>query len=169
MNRFVYPVCPSCSHGHDHDACSTRLHGFAAPLVIATLIHSLFDGWALTAARDSHFHGVGQAISVALWLHKLPESIAFGVVLKGALRSRAKALSWAVLAQIAVLAGAALEYFSAPYLEAAWITGLLAIGSGTFLFLGFHAIEGGWSGRRFAHPAPGMHVSGQEGEKVVHR
>ena len=31
VDRFVYPVCPSCSHTHDHDSCSTRLHGFAGP------------------------------------------------------------------------------------------------------------------------------------------
>src|SRR5215217_2236229 len=51
IDRYVYPVCPSCSHTHDHDHCSTRLHGFAAPLMVATLIHSFFDGWALGAAQ----------------------------------------------------------------------------------------------------------------------
>src|SRR5690242_754549 len=30
INRFVYPVCPTCSHDHDHTACTTELHGFAA-------------------------------------------------------------------------------------------------------------------------------------------
>ena len=51
IDRFVYPVCPTCSHTHDHDHCAMRLHGFAPPLIIATLIHSFFDGWALAAAQ----------------------------------------------------------------------------------------------------------------------
>src|SRR5437667_9632824 len=33
VNRFVYPVCPMCADDHDHSACSTELHGFAAPLI----------------------------------------------------------------------------------------------------------------------------------------
>src|SRR4051794_25866101 len=32
INSFVYRVCPTCSHDHDHNSCSTELHGFAAPL-----------------------------------------------------------------------------------------------------------------------------------------
>ena len=26
VNRFVYRVCPTCAHDHDHNACSTELH-----------------------------------------------------------------------------------------------------------------------------------------------
>ena len=32
VDKHLYPVCPSCSHTHDHDSCVTRLHGFAGPL-----------------------------------------------------------------------------------------------------------------------------------------
>jgi zinc transporter ZupT len=99
----VYPVCPSCSHSHDHDSCSTRLHGFATPLIVATVIHSAFDGWALTAAATSEFVHVGYAFSLGMWVHKLPESIAVGVIVKAALRSKRKALIWAVLVQFAVI------------------------------------------------------------------
>src|ERR1019366_3336551 len=40
VNRFVYQVCPICSHDHDHNACSTELHGFAAPLMVAATVRS---------------------------------------------------------------------------------------------------------------------------------
>src|SRR5689334_2830086 len=36
VDRYIYPVCPSCSHDHDHNSCSTALHGFAVPLILAT-------------------------------------------------------------------------------------------------------------------------------------
>ena len=38
VNRFVYRVCPICAHDHDHNACSTELHGFAAPLMVAATV-----------------------------------------------------------------------------------------------------------------------------------
>src|SRR4051794_33906315 len=28
IDRFVHPVCPSCSHTHDHGHCEVELHGF---------------------------------------------------------------------------------------------------------------------------------------------
>jgi hypothetical protein len=29
VNRFAYPVCPTCAHDHDHTSCASELHGFA--------------------------------------------------------------------------------------------------------------------------------------------
>src|SRR5689334_21853514 len=51
VNRFGYPVCPSCSHDHDHSACASALHGFAAPLVSATAVHAFMDGWSISAVQ----------------------------------------------------------------------------------------------------------------------
>jgi ZIP family zinc transporter len=146
-DRFVYPVCPSCSHTHDHSSCSTRLHGFATPLIAAANVHALFDGWAITAAQT---HGA-PAISLAVALHKVPESIAFAVILRAALGSRAQALLWVAATQIVMLLGSVLEAMSATYLGAQWITILLALAGGTFLYLGFHALHGEWKRRTSAH------------------
>ena len=44
INRFVYPVCPTCAHDHEHRGCSSELHGFGVPLVSAAAIHSFLDG-----------------------------------------------------------------------------------------------------------------------------
>ena len=41
VNRYVYRVCPTCAHDHDHNACSTELHGFAAPLIVAATINGI--------------------------------------------------------------------------------------------------------------------------------
>src|SRR5437016_14335170 len=31
VDRYVYPVCPSCSPAHDHEHYETSLHGFSTP------------------------------------------------------------------------------------------------------------------------------------------
>src|ERR1700733_909464 len=45
INRYAYPVCPSCAHDHDHTSCSSELHGFAGPLIAASALHTFLDGW----------------------------------------------------------------------------------------------------------------------------
>ncbi|HYP09397.1 MAG TPA: ZIP family metal transporter [Bryobacteraceae bacterium] len=148
IDRYVYPVCPSCSPAHDHDHCATRLHGFAAPLMIATGIHSFFDGWALSAAQIASRQGIWAGVI----LHKLPESLAFGILLRAAMRSRSNAVLGAAGAQVAMIAGAALEIALAPFIGPWWLHVLLAIAGGTFLYLGFHAVHGEWKRRRaFSH------------------
>src|SRR3954454_15425045 len=99
IDRYAYPVCPSCSHSHDHDSCVTRLHGFAAPLLAATFAHSLFDGWALAAAHAEGQRGIWAGVLV----HKLPESLAFGIILRAAMKSRRNAMISAALVQGATL------------------------------------------------------------------
>ena len=146
IDKHVYPVCPSCSHTHDHDSCVTRLHGFAAPLLAATAIHSTFDGWALAAAHAAGRQGIWAGVLV----HKIPECIVFGIVLRAAMKSRRNALIAASLAQSATLLGAALEIQLAPHIGPYLILVLLAIAGGTFLYLGFHAVHGEWKRRAAA-------------------
>jgi zinc transporter ZupT len=150
VDRFVYPVCPTCAHSHDHDHCSTRLHGFATPIIAATLIHSLFDGWALVAGSQSMM----RALSLGVMLHKLPEGLACGVILRAALRSRRRAVLWATGAQLIMLVGGALEPLSITYFGNTSMLVLLALGGGMFLYLGLHAIHGEWKRRVAASARP---------------
>ncbi len=154
IDRFVHPVCPACAHNHDHDSCSTRLHGFATPLVAAALVHSLFDGWTLAAG--SGLLAVAPALTAGVMIHKIPESLAFGVILRAALRSRTTALWSAILVQAAMIPGAALAFALAPVIGSRWMALLLALGGGTFLYLGFHAVHGEWR-RRVASRAVHIH------------
>ena len=45
VNRYVYPVCPTCAHDHDHNACPQELHGFAGPLIAAAACVSETPGF----------------------------------------------------------------------------------------------------------------------------
>jgi len=139
VDRYVYPVCPACSHSHEHDSCVTRLHGFATPLLAAAALHSALDGWSAVASQDSGFSlGLIGAIAV----HKIPEGLALGVIARASLGSRSSALAWCALAQSATLAGAGLESVLAPHMGSQALHALLALAGGSFLYLGGHAVHG---------------------------
>jgi zinc transporter ZupT len=152
INRYLFPVCPSCAHDHDHNACGTALHGFAAPLVIAAVIHSTLDGWSIVTAQAAAPAGVRLALPLAMVLHKIPEGIALGAILRAAVASRWPAFFWCVLCEGCTLLGGAAVLGLAPVLGQAWIGYPLGIAGGTFVYLGFHAVHGEWK-RRGAIPA----------------
>jgi zinc and cadmium transporter len=136
IDRFVYPVCPACSHDHEHDHCETRLHGFAPPLLIASALHSALDGWG---AASTSF---GTALALGIAVHKIPEGVALGVIARASLKSKMAALMWCAVAQSATLVGGALEAAVAPALGSHNLHAILAIAGGSFLYLGGHAIHG---------------------------
>lgn len=152
VDRHVYPVCPTCSHTHDHDECETRLHGFATPLILAAALHSFFDGLGLAASLDAGMGELGRAVFWGISLHKIPEGLALGVFLRASLRSWQMAMIGCAATQAPMIAGGALEALVAPRFGSAWLVTLLALAGGSFLFLGFHAVHGEWK-RRGAVPA----------------
>jgi zinc transporter ZupT len=164
IDRFVYAVCPACSHSHEHSDCETRLHGFAVPLLVAASLHSLLDGWLAAQARDAAI--AGPALLVAIAFHKAPEGIALGVITRASLSSRSAALAYCVLAQSATLVGAGIEEIFAPHFDARALHVLLAIAAGTFLYLGGHAIHGELR-RSGAAPAFWPALTGVAGSSVL--
>jgi len=168
IDRFVYPVCPSCSPVHDHSPCETRLHGFAGPLLIAAALHSAIDGWSVTAANHSAgvTASIGAALAASIGIHKVPEGLALGVITRAAMASRYTALAWCAAAEAATLAGAAAETALAPYLGSAALHALLALAAGSFLYLGSHAVHGEF---RRSGPAPALvpALTGVAGSSVL--
>lgn len=145
VNRYVYPICPSCSHDHDHEACAMPLHGFAAPLISATALHALLDGWTIVATQGaSPAAAIRMTVPLAIILHKVPEGIALGAILRVSVPSRLMAFSWCMVAQMATILGGAAGLAVVPNLNASWTTYPLALAGGFFFFVGFHAIHGEW-------------------------
>ena len=140
IDRYVYPVCPACAPGHDHDHCEPRLHGFAMPLLAAAALHSALDGWTVMAGQQQL--ALGTAVVFGIAAHKVPEGLALGVIARASLTSPLAALAWCVTAQSATLVGAGLESLVAPYFGTHGITALLALAGGSFLYLGGHAVHG---------------------------
>jgi zinc transporter ZupT len=163
IDRYIYAVCPSCSHSHNHDGCETRLHGFAAPLLIAAALHGSLDGWSLSAAGDVH---LSAPFLAGIAAHKLPEGLALGVIARASLGSRISAIALASLAQLATLAGGALESQFSAHLPVASIYALLALAGGSFLYLGAHAVHGELR-RRGASPVLVPALTGVAGSSVL--
>ena len=168
VNRFVYPVCPTCSHDHDHNACSTELHGFAAPLIVAATVHSFLDGWSVATVQLAVPLGLRVAVPLAVALHKIPEGIALGGILRAAVKSRKAAMGWAVLAEGSTLAGGALGLMMGPRLGSEWITYPMGIAAGWLFYLGYHAVHEEWK-RRGARPAFASAAAGVAGAAVIQR
>jgi zinc transporter ZupT len=143
INRHVYRVCPTCSHDHDHDACSTELHGFAAPLIAAAAVHSFLDGWSIATAQMTS-RWIGIAVPLAIAVHKAPEGIALGGILRAAMPSGARAFLWCALAEGTTLAGGAFAIALMPHFSAQWIAYPLGIAAGWLAYLGYHAIHQEW-------------------------
>ncbi len=166
INRFAYPVCPSCAHDHDHNACSTVLHGFAGPLVTAAAVHGFLDGWSIVTSQLAAPVGIRIAVPLAVALHKVPEGIALGGIVLAAMRSRWAALMLCLLAEGCTLAGGAAGLVTMPYLGAGWIIYPLGITAGWLFYLGYHAIHEEWR-RRGARPAFMPALTGVAGAAVL--
>jgi zinc transporter ZupT len=144
VDRYVHPICPSCSHTHDHAHCSTALHGFAGPLITAASLHALLDGVGISASGEGTAGGLVTAVVVGVTLHKIPEGIALGIMLRAAVRSRWSAFLLCAAAEAATILGAVLESAITSHAGAGWVAGALALAGGSFLYLGFHAVHGEW-------------------------
>jgi zinc transporter ZupT len=87
------------------------------------------------------------AVPLAICLHKLPEGVALGGILRAAVGSRATALGWCILAEGATLAGGAAGLWMAPHLGTKWTVAPLGLAAGWLLYLGSHAVHEEWKRR----------------------
>ncbi|HVN04156.1 MAG TPA: ZIP family metal transporter [Bryobacteraceae bacterium] len=168
INRYVYRVCPTCAHDHDHNACSTELHGFAVPLLAAAALHSFLDGWSIATVQLAVPLGLRVTVPLAIALHKVPEGIALGGILRASVGSRAGATAWAIAAEGSTLAGGALGLAVGPNLGTQWITYPLGFAAGWIFYLGYHAVHEEWK-RRGARVAMAPALTGVMGAAALQR
>jgi zinc transporter ZupT len=150
LDRFAFSVCPSCAHDHSHEGCEEPLHGFATPLLAATSIHAFVDGWGLVTVQiGTHTSGARMAFATALFLHKIPEGLALGTMVRASMHRAWMAFALCAVVECATIVGGATGLWLIP---ADWVSYPLAIAGGTFLFLGVHAVHSDWK-HRGARPA----------------
>jgi zinc transporter ZupT len=168
IDRRLYPVCPTCHHEHDHTHCETELHGFAGPLIPAMALHSFLDGWSVATVQLAVPLGLRVAVPLAIALHKAPEGIALGGILRASMRSRGAAFAWCIVAEGATLLGGLAGLTAGPHLGTRWITYPVGITAGWLCYLGYHAIHEEWK-RRGARPAVVSAATGVVGAAVIQR
>jgi hypothetical protein len=121
-------------------------HGIVGPLLIATAIHSFLDGWSVRALTGHRLAQV--AVPIGLSLHKVPEGVALGWITRKSMSSAGKAATASAAVELFTLAGALIEPAAnrsgAAAFGAWWTAGVLAVISGSFLFLGLHAVWPSW-------------------------
>jgi zinc transporter ZupT len=149
IDRYLYAVCPTCSHTHHHEDCSRSLHGFAAPLLIASGLHSFFDGWSLAVSRQAGFESLKVAFLIGIGVHKLPEGLALGALLIAALGTEWRAMLGATAAQCMMLVGGVLGALLAGQLAPTWTAAFLSVAAGAFVYLGYHAVDSEYQQRGF--------------------
>ncbi len=168
VNHFAYPVCPTCAHDHDHKGCATELHGFAIPLIAAAAMHSFLDGWSVATVQLAVPLGLRVAVPLAVALHKVPEGVALGGILRASVPKRTNAFAWCVLAEGSTLIGGAVGLGMAPYLGTKWIMYPLGVTAGWLFYLGYHAVHEEWK-RRGAAPAFVSALGGMVGAAAIQR
>ena len=151
IDHFVYALCPACSHTHDHDSCATPLHGFAVPMIVASGLHSFMDGWTLGATQQDASAELRLAFLIGLGLHKLPEGLALGAILRASMRSGWRTFMGCALAQGMTIAGGLIAWKIAPFISPHWTGAFLGIAGGSFLYLGYHTLEAELTRRPVGH------------------
>jgi zinc transporter ZupT len=116
--------------------------GLLGPLLGATAIHSFLDGWSVRALGTGKVADV--AVSLGLGLHKFPEGLALGWITRRLSVSVKPAIAACLGVELLTVLGAAMEPRVIESGRATfglwWVAVVLAIISGSFLFLGFEAI-----------------------------
>ena len=75
-------------------------------------------------------------------MHKLPEGVALGAIVRSGVSSDWMSASACIAAEAMTLAGGAAAIGLAARLGGSWGAVLLAGAAGTFIYLGYHALEG---------------------------
>ena len=168
VGRYLYPICPTCAHDHDHHACADELHGLAVPLIAAAALHSFLDGWSIATAQLAAPPGLRVAVPLAIALHKVPEGIALGGIVRASMHSRFAAFAWCVVAEGVTVFGGAAGLLMAPRLGTTWILYPLGLTAGWILYLSYHALHSEW---KLRGPAPAFvpALTGLAGAAMIQR
>jgi zinc transporter ZupT len=119
------------------------------PLLLATAIHSLLDGWSV---RLLVAPALTIAVTAGLALHKIPEGAAVGWLTRRSLNRPKTAFLLSAAVESFTLLGALAEprltvLGSARFGFAHWTAAILSLIAGGFLFLGAHALLPAWKRR----------------------
>jgi zinc transporter ZupT len=148
ISKYIFHVCPACAASHFDEATTHRFSEIASAMMIALAIHCTMDGLAMSAGSEAHAtaHSTGTAvvfsIILAVCVHKIPEGLALGALLRGA-GLGTQGLVWRVAAvEATTLLGGVAGWMFFPHASAFWISVALAHAGGGFIFLAAHAVIG---------------------------
>src|SRR5213595_3662508 len=143
ISKHVHHVCPACAASH-FDADATRhFSEIASALIVALAIHSTTDGLVLGIQYEAPtMDATKWSLFSALCIHKVPEGLALGSLLIGAVLRRSTALGWVAAVEATTLLGGAIGMFWLGNASTFWLGLIMAHVGGGFLYLATHAVVG---------------------------
>jgi zinc transporter ZupT len=148
ISKYIFHVCPACAASHFDEATTHRFSEIASAMMLALAIHCTVDGLGISAGNhaDAGSPVSGQivdfSIILAVCVHKIPEGLALGALLRGA-GLETWGIIWRVIAvEGTTLLGGVLGWLVFPHASQLWIMVALAHAGGGFIFLATHAIIG---------------------------
>ena len=149
FDRHVYPICPFCAAGvHADPTCRPKIT-FGWPLLVVGCIHSFFDGWTIAQSQVASSLGAATALSWAAIVHKIPESVAIGILAARLTSSRTRAVQTVGLVQAAMALGG-LSAILAGKLEPRWSSLYSVPACAILLLFGLLALQQEWRFRGYA-------------------
>ena len=148
ISKYVYHVCPACAASHFDEATTHRFSEIASAMMIALAIHCTVDGLAMSAGGEAEGAAgatgrvVVFSIILAVCVHKIPEGLALGALLRGAGLTTGKILFYVLAVEATTLLGGLLGWLFFPNASSIWVSIALAHAGGGFIFLATHAIIG---------------------------
>lgn len=145
ISKYVFHVCPACAASHFDEATTHRFSEIATAMMIALAIHCTVDGLAMAAGSENEGGEgriVGYSIILAVCVHKIPEGLALGALLRGAGLATGKILLYVLGVEATTLLGGVIGWAFFPQASDIWIAAALAHAGGGFIFLAIHAILG---------------------------
>lgn len=115
IDRYVCPICPYCvadmQSAEAGPAVTSCRHAakLGWPLLLFGCVHSFFDGWAIALTQAASHPNFAAAVSWGAAVHKLPESVAIGVLVARLTSSRKMALGAVFVIQGAMTVGGVLS------------------------------------------------------------
>jgi zinc transporter ZupT len=107
----------------------------------------LLDGWSVATVQSAAPLGLRVAVPLAVALHKLPEGMALGGILRAAVPNRGTAMGWCVVAEGSTLLGGVAGLLAASHLGTGWTMYPLGLTAGWLAYLGYHAVHEEWKRR----------------------
>lgn len=141
IGKYVFTVCPSCAISHLDESSAMARKGSLILVCIALGIHCVLDGLAVTTASHTTIQ-VGLSVWLGIGLHKLPEGMAFGLLLVGAGYSKRTSVLIASGVELLTIAGGAAGLVISTSPTPAMIGVIFALVGGGFIYLVFSALEG---------------------------
>ncbi|HZM05544.1 MAG TPA: ZIP family metal transporter [Candidatus Saccharimonadales bacterium] len=148
ISKYIFHVCPACAASHFDEATTHRFSEIASAMMLALAIHCTVDGLAMAAGHQAEASATPTArvanfsIILAVCVHKIPEGLALGALLRGAGLSPSGILQRVVTVEATTLLGGIIGLLFLPSVSNLWVSIALAHAGGGFIFLAAHAVLG---------------------------